>query len=369
MAGETKNAVFAGIIWSKKDRIVGFWRVEAREIFGSEIEPLPLEDKIPELLEVLAEALGGSEPSNQAARQEISRASEHGVLRAEQGFDSAQVSREFQVLRRVIRKVCAEEGSPLTEAARNIVAKVIDAAAALGVEWCGRKREEIIRREGAREIAFAVHDFRAPLGAVALAAAELAEAIPQNAQIPAVKESLSLLERNVEQLSVEMEKTMREFGRAFSGPSELNIVKVRIHDIAASAVDLFASQARAQNVTLLNQVEADSEAMAAPDALHRVLANLVGNALRYTRNGRVTIYGFQKNAEVEVVVEDTGIGIVTEKLSSIFEPGIKEANSPGLGFGLAIAKYLMNAQRGRIKIESTLGKGSTITLTLPKPTL
>ena len=67
----------------------------------------------------------------------------------------------------------------------------------------------------------------------------------------------------------------------------------------------------------------------------------VRKALRYTRTGGVTISSFQWEAEVEIVVQDTGLGIVVDKLARIFEPGTKEAGSPGMGFGLAIAKYLI----------------------------
>jgi signal transduction histidine kinase len=93
---------------------------------------------------------------------------------------------------------------------------------------------------------------------------------------------------------------------------------------------------------------------------------LVGNALRYTRNGGISIASVPKNGEVDVVVKDTGIGIVEERLAHIFEIGTKGAGSPGMGFGLAIAKYLVELQGGYIDVKSTVGKGTEVTVTLSK---
>lgn len=366
MPAAPNTVEFAEIIRAQKERVLELLRKGSREILGTEIAQVALDNKMSALVDVIVMALGGAEQSKEAAEAEYARATDHGLKRAEQGFGISQVSREFQVLRQAISKACVEKGAPLTEEARNIVVKVIDSAAALGVEWCSRKREEMIKESSAREIAFAVHDFRAPLGAIALATAEIADAIPLEARVPEIMEPLAVLQDNVERLSVEMEMTMREFASVFSGAEKLQIIPVRLSDAVTDVFDGFKLQARARNLTLSNQINRDVEAAAAPNALHRILANLVGNALRYTRFGGVTVCSSQRETDIEILVEDTGLGIINEKLRQIFERGMKEPGSPGMGFGLAIAKYLVEAQGGRIKVESTIGTGTTMRFTLPK---
>jgi two-component system cell cycle sensor histidine kinase PleC len=163
-----------------------------------------------------------------------------------------------------------------------------------------------------------------------------------------------------------MEMTMREFASVFSGRGELRTEAVRLFDAVSDVLEGFKLQARGKNLTLSNFVDFDAVVSAAPNALYRILANLVGNALRYTRSGGVAIRSVQRETEVEIFVEDTGLGIISEKLTRIFEPGMKEPSSPGMGFGLAIAKYLIEAQGGRISVESTIGSGTVMKFSLPK---
>jgi signal transduction histidine kinase len=115
-------------------------------------------------------------------------------------------------------------------------------------------------------------------------------------------------------------------------------------------------------VTIFNDVDVAVEVAATPGALQRILMNLISNALRYTTNGEITITSAQKEVGIEVVVQDTGRGIRPERMARIFETGEKESSSPGMGFGLAIAKYFVELQGEHIRIESTIDKrhGSNI---------
>jgi len=363
---QTSCADFGRLILWKKEQIIDNWRQGARGIFGPELEQSLLDDKVPALLDVIAEALGAKIPSSQSAEMETVRAKEHGALRAEQGFSIAQVAREFHLLHLAIREVCADVGRPLSEEATTIITVVIDTATAIGLGRLSEKREEMIKEEAARKMSFIVHDFRAPLGAIALAAAETIDTIPPEVKTPEMMEALATIERNVELLSIEMEKTMREFGRVFSGNGLLRITKVRLYDVVAEVIEQFKTPAHKKNVILSNQVGRDEELAAASDALHRIFMNLIGNALRYTQDGEITIASSQQGDDVEVVIRDTGRGIIPEKLALIFEPGEKEKSSPGMGFGLAIAKYLVELQGGRIRIESTVDKGTAAIFTLPR---
>jgi len=359
-------ADFGRLILSKRERILEVWRHEVRKIFGLENKEWLLDDKVPVLLGAVAEALGYTPPSRQSTEGQTKRSEEHGIERAEQGFNVVQITREFHMLRRAIRETSAEEGRPLTNEATSIIAEVLDTAAEIALGTLSKKREETIKEDAARKMSFIVHDFRTPLGAVALAATEIVDAIPPDAKTSEMMESMATFERNLERLSIGMEQTMRELASVFSGNEQLQITNVRLHDVAEEVIEQLRTLASTKNVVLSNRVDVAEELAAAPGALQRVLMNLTSNALRYTRDGEITIASSQKGDDIEVVVQDTGRGILPEKLARIFEPGEKESSSPGMGFGLAIAKYLVERHGGHIRIESTVDKGTSVIFMLPR---
>lgn len=108
-----------------------------------------------------------------------------------------------------------------------------------------------------------------------------------------------------------------------------------------------------------------------PATIIQVIDNLVLNALKFTpAGGEVVIRAWSKNEKVYVSVEDTGIGIPKEALNRIFDrfvqvDGTTRRRFGGLGLGLAICKKVIEQHEEKIWVESTLGKGSTFTFTLP----
>ncbi|MEL7357921.1 MAG: ammonium transporter [Cyanobacteria bacterium J06560_6] len=105
------------------------------------------------------------------------------------------------------------------------------------------------------------------------------------------------------------------------------------------------------------------------DRLEQILYNLIGNAIKFTQQGCITIAA-QADEQVTVTVSDTGIGIPEEKYAHIFESfeqaeGTTSREYGGLGLGLAVTKKLINIQGGRIWVESTVGEGSEFYFTLP----
>ncbi|MBI5699554.1 HAMP domain-containing histidine kinase [Candidatus Saganbacteria bacterium] len=111
-------------------------------------------------------------------------------------------------------------------------------------------------------------------------------------------------------------------------------------------------------------------ALADADKIHEVFYNLIEDAVKFTpRGGRITVKIKEKAMDVECSVEDTGAGISPEDQKKLFkrfsrlnhEPGVK-----GIGLGLAICKGIVELHRGRIWVESAVGKGTKFFFTLPK---
>ena len=111
--------------------------------------------------------------------------------------------------------------------------------------------------------------------------------------------------------------------------------------------------------------------MATQEGIDRIVNNLVSNAVKYTpEEGCVAVKLAASNAEARLIVQDTGIGIPEDALPHLFEeffraPNAKAVEQQGTGLGLTIIKDYVNRFGGRVAVQSTLGKGTQFTVTLP----
>lgn len=128
--------------------------------------------------------------------------------------------------------------------------------------------------------------------------------------------------------------------------------------------------ARGKQLTLHNEIAPGVMVLGDENRLQQVMHNLVGNAVKFTQSGSVTVTAEIKGTMVEVAVTDTGIGIPEEKLEDIFKT-FEQADSSttrmygGTGLGLSITKKLIELHGGTIRVESEQGVGSRFTFTLP----
>jgi signal transduction histidine kinase len=134
-----------------------------------------------------------------------------------------------------------------------------------------------------------------------------------------------------------------------------------------------ARQAEEKGIALTQTCPAILTARADREKVEQILLNIVGNAIKFTdRGGSVHIDCTGAGSEVSIEVRDTGRGIPSESLESVFEPFVQvdatrvSGEPHGVGLGLAISRELAVAMRGGISVASTLGEGAAFTLTLPK---
>ena len=107
-----------------------------------------------------------------------------------------------------------------------------------------------------------------------------------------------------------------------------------------------------------------------PTRLIQILFNLIGNAIKFTEYGHVHVSIDYQQSSFDITVEDTGIGISSQQISSLFSPFVQADSTitrrfGGTGLGLAITKRLVELMGGRISVESKLGKGSKFKVHLP----
>ena len=128
----------------------------------------------------------------------------------------------------------------------------------------------------------------------------------------------------------------------------------------------WAPLAAARGVTLACEgLEVVSQVAVYPTTLRRALLNLVQNALdAMPQGGQLTLRGHRSGATVQLDVCDTGSGISPEHCAHVFEP-LYTTKTEGTGLGLCIVQEVMAAHGGQVTVQSTVGHGSTFTITLP----
>lgn len=144
-----------------------------------------------------------------------------------------------------------------------------------------------------------------------------------------------------------------------------------LYDVANDVFSLLKPLADEKDICLINHVRADLPAVFADEnRLQQILLNLVGNGIKYSEHGHVKIIAYDQKTEIEVHVQDTGIGIRTEDINSIFEAFQQvedkhRLNKGGTGLGLAVTKELVELHGGRIRVESHYTRGSDFIFTMP----
>jgi two-component system CheB/CheR fusion protein len=215
-----------------------------------------------------------------------------------------------------------------------------------------------------RFLATASHDLRQPLQSLTM----LSEALIQKVESP---ELVELGKQQCASLA-----NMRSLLNSLLDISKLDTNGMEVVfedvDLLSEVTQVCAGlQAEAEKKALTLTINVQARIVRSdPDLLKQVLQNLVGNAIRYTRQGGVEIVSSVVGDAMKIEVRDTGIGIPADQLSHIFEEFYQIGRDPqqgnvGLGLGLAIAHRVTEKLGSRIEVESEVGKGSVFSFELP----
>ena len=218
-------------------------------------------------------------------------------------------------------------------------------------------------KEKHRLISDASHELRTPL---AVMRAELdvslrGDDLPSEARavLESAREEVGRMTRTVENLLT--------LAQVDEGRLELLTTGVALREAIEAAARPLRPLAAAKNVRL--EISGDAgEAQADPHRLHQALANLIENAIKFSRpGGEVRVSAWRRGDEVGVTVADDGPGIPADSRAHIFErfyrvDRARGRDAGGSGLGLAICREIANAHRGRVWVESEEGKGSAFSL-------
>jgi signal transduction histidine kinase len=222
-------------------------------------------------------------------------------------------------------------------------------------------------KERAAFLAAVSHELRSPLNAI-LGFTDVLLAEVDGPLGPQAREEIEQIRESGEHLSALIADIL-EFSAIDSGQIQIHPERVELHRVAQEVLREAQPQLAAKPVALHLRGDPTVAAWADAKRVRQIVGNIVGNAVKFTYEGSITVVVERRGDEALVAVTDTGPGIGAAERQAIFEvygQGESErTRRRGVGLGLAIARRLAALQRGRIELETELGKGSTFTVFLP----
>ncbi|HTD98582.1 MAG TPA: PAS domain S-box protein [Mucilaginibacter sp.] len=234
-------------------------------------------------------------------------------------------------------------------------------------------KEEALQLSRAKDMFISVmsHEIRTPLNAVIGISHLMLDDNPVEIQ----KENLSILRFSAENLMTLINNVL-DFTKIETGNIELEKTEVELNELVQSITNSMQFNAGEKKIYLKCSIDETIPEVVIGDSarLCQVLLNLVGNAVKFTETGGVTIdlkvvEQTNKDVKIRFAVTDTGIGIANDKINTIFE-SFKQAEADtsrkygGTGLGLAITKRLIELHDAKINVDSVPGVGSTFWFTI-----
>ncbi|WP_411682146.1 diguanylate cyclase [Clostridium thailandense] len=215
------------------------------------------------------------------------------------------------------------------------------------------------------------HELRTPLNGIIGISDSLTSGIAGELS-PVLKRNIDIISSSAKRLSSLVDDIL-DYSKLKHKDIELNIKEINLSNIVDGILTVFNTSMlhKQKELSLQNKIpENSSKVYADEDRLQQILYNLIGNAIKFTDKGTISVNAMEKGDFLEIYVSDTGIGISEDKLQDIFK-SFEQVDSSisreygGTGLGLSITKRLINLQGGDIYCQSELGKGSTFIFTIP----
>ena len=383
----------------KVDIVIDTWIEEVRRDMdiGSirELTYTEIHNALPEILEATATLLTPTplDDQDQAFKE---NALEHGTVRAQQGFDTAEVVREYRILRNVVLTVLEPElSSGTVKQALTAVRKIdhiLDSAVLISLDSYVKHRfdtleqmqgqllltnQELTRLVQTQKdnLSHLAHELKNPLNAMLgfssiLLRKQRKQLTPEAGSSMEIKQIERVIS-NGRQLLRLINNTL-EASRQESQQVALSMESVPVLDLVQAVIETLAPTAQIKALTLsANCDRAPRRITTDALRLQQILTNLISNAIRYTDDGSVDVTCYEVDGgQWAIAVCDTGRGISPEQHSQIFEPYFRAGGEGSYapessGLGLTIVNKLVRLLQGRIELVSAVGEGTTFTVFLP----
>ena len=274
----------------------------------------------------------------------------------------AKVTRDLTARRQAeeqAQQLAAEQAANAEAARRNEVLHQVniqlESALALA-ERSKRVRDDVL--------AVVAHDLRNPVHTI-MGAAQVVEKIPSGEDFD---RHLSMIQRAAHRME-RLISDLLDVASIENGTLSLVKGPVDLTLIISEVIELIDYQARARDIKVTTEIDSGIPVLGGDhDRLVQVLSNVVGNAIKFGREGgKVHVHASVADNYVVVSIADTGIGINADDLPHVFDRfwRVGGSSTKGAGLGLSIASGIVQAHGGKMWAESELGVGTTMTFTLP----
>ena len=389
---------FSQALANKIDTIIEQWVEAVRQ--DSEIETanyLPyksVQDSMPKVLRAMATVLSQSQDSDTKTLIETSL--EHGAVRAGQGYEAAEMAREYRILRSLIFSNLEENllsGSPAEVIrAMRLIDSVIDEALARSFKSYTDERlgelsqlqhqlalnnQELTRlvRSSQDNISHLAHELKSPLTSIIGYADLFLRQQRLNVEQTDTFTNLEHIERVLRsgRHLLHLINDALEISRYEAGKMKLQPAIIDVRIVINEVLEVMQPLANEKELKIVVNIErAPKQVFTDSLRLQQVVMNLMSNAIRYTeKSGKIEVNCEKlENEQWAIAISDNGIGIDPEDCKHIFEPyfqvgelATRLPNSTGLG--LAIVSRLVKLLQGKIELISQVGIGSTFTVFFP----
>lgn len=214
------------------------------------------------------------------------------------------------------------------------------------------------------------HDLKNAVGGFKAASNMLAEDIETFTQEEII-EFINVLKDSANE-TYDLLENMLLWAKSHISKIEPQFSNILLKNIAHSVIKLYKSQIEKKELDILVNIPDNLFAFSDKETIKIVLRNLISNAIKFTpEKGSITIETIEMDDFITVFVKDTGVGIAKENIGKIFDDKkhfttYGTDSEKGSGIGMGLCKHYIEANGGEIKIDSTIGKGTTVKFTLKK---
>lgn len=390
---------FSCLLAERVDLIIEQWMQAVREDrhmkTDDTLSPMAVRDHLPLVLQAIVSILSRTEADD--IETLVSASFEHGILRAEQGFEPTEVAREYRLLRSVIfscleTELMAESSVEVYRVFRLIDLVVDEAVAQSFKSYVDQRLKELKQLQGHvtmanQEINRLVQTsqdtlshqladkIRTPLSSIIGYTDLFLRQQKQTPELHSISGQLEYIERalrNGRQI-LHLINDTTDLLSYEAGQLQLHLLPTHVSSIVNQTLQIMAPEIAEKALPVEFICESTpTQVLTDPWRLQQIVINLLSNAIRYTDSGSVEIRYQELDPQFwSISIKDTGMGIAPNEQARIFEPYYRvdasdstpDAKSTGLG--LAIVLRLVKLLQGEIEVQSELGVGSTFTVRFP----
>ncbi len=354
-------ASLTDLLASRRARILERWTQRIRwEQAPEGLTHGELWDHLPQILEELLAAFAEREgrPVDAALPEQSPASARHGSQRLRVGFDVEQVVREYGILAEILVDEVEHAREALSHDEWRVALRSINTAIADAVAAYVRRRDEELRREAGRHVAFVAHELRRPVMAAAAAAAALRLA-------PADERLQAVLDRSLRRVGTLIDQVV--IADRLASEVELRWEPLDAAALLREVIEDMEAAGESRKVRLSTAIEAPLAIAGDRRLLQSAFGNLVGNAVKFTRaGGTVQVRAARRGDALAVEVEDECGGLPPGDPEELFEPFVQRGEvRNGFGLGLAIVRQAVSAHGGHVAVRNEPGQGCTFVVTLP----